>query len=89
MESFLFPLAFLFLLLLVINASFNLFCGLCILCVAGNNAITHIKKVLPTGVTAQVEDAEGKRYSISPDELERLKAQDDEINRMVERWTQI
>lgn len=83
----LFPLAFLFLLLLVVNACFNLFCGLCVVFVCGNQAITKLKQALPTGVTAQIEDFEGRRRPVTPEELEARRREDEEINRMVERWT--
>lgn len=88
MESF-YPLAFLFLLLLVINAGFNLFCGLCLFFVATDKAIGRVKKSLPTGVAAEVENSDGKRMIVDAALVQAMQKENAEIDRMVERWTQI
>lgn len=83
------PLAFLFLLLLIVNAGFNLFCGLCLFFVATNRAVSTVKRTIPTGVAAQVENSDGKRMIVDAALIQEVQKENAEIDRMVERWTQI
>lgn len=88
MESMLFHIALLFLLVLLVNAIFNLFCGLCVFYVASRETVKAMRANVPTGVQGTLEDSDGIRHIISGEELQRLRESDAEINRMVDAWTQ-
>lgn len=85
MELILFPLAVLFMLMLVFNAAFNLFCGLCAAAIVWRDLSTKsqlFQTTIKPGAYHAVEDSHGIKHIVTDEELKQTKERDKEF----EQW---
>lgn len=76
------PIAVLFMVLLVFNAAFNLFCGLCAACIVWRDLVAKpsIETTIKNGVYRSVEDANGIRHLVTDDDLKEAVAKTKEFD---------
>ncbi len=79
------PIAFLFMLMLVFNAAFNLFCGLIAACIVWRDLSTKsqlFQTTIKNGVYHSVEDHNGIRHTVTAEDLKEAKSREREF----EEW---